>query len=581
MIQNITINDHKGWLVYLETDQAGDFSLNNNKWNVKIDYNPISAFGNHKFLIDDSDFLILFDGVVFNWSELPSYGNSQSYDKIIKNIWLKESYQFPRLLRGSFNGIIFDKNKEELVIFNDHIGSKAVFYSILSNKNIIVSSDIAKIYDLRTKIGNENRLSISSAQNLLSCGFMMGNETLCNEVLRVIPGTVIRINKSVDEVTYNNINNEEDFDLSETEHINNIEVLFNEAINRQYSVEYEGFEQKDRLESLVCLSGGLDSRMTSLVGHKQGFSNQLNITFSQSGYLDENIAQRIASDYNHDWLFKSLDTGKYLMLVDEITEYTGGNVLYYGLAHGYSMTKLMNLTDYKLLHTGQLGDVVLGSYFSTLDHNKKYQYSDGAFGSFLSKTIINNSEKYANEEIGKFYNRGFNGILISGHTMIQQHMETASPFLDYDFMTYCLRIPIKYRYNHYIYKKWIMEKHPEIAKYEWEKIKAKITTPQISILGRKFPITQVPNILCKKIGQIFFSQKDVLMTKKHMNPIAYHIANNNNVSKYLDNYYNEVINMINDEDLKITVQKLYNDGNSMDKIKCISLLSAIKRFKFI
>lgn len=574
MIDKFAVNNHKGWLLYCEANESGVYTFGNKKWDLSLDHNPISVFDNQKFVIDNSDFFLLFDGVVFNWNEL--YTNADSYYTILKHLWLKESYNFPKLLRGSFNGIILDKKKEELIIFNDHIGSKAVYYSILPNKDIIISSDIAKIYDLRIKLGVSNDLSVSSAQNLLSSGFMIGNETLCNGVKRLIPGSILRINKSEEEIKYYKLNNEENTNLSEPEIIDKIDHLFIQAIKRQYisDIQIGG-------GSLVCLSGGLDSRMTSLIGHKLGFRNQLNITFSQSGYLDESIAQQIASDYNHDWLFKSLDTGNYLTLVDEITEYTGGNVLYYGLAHGYSLTKLMNLSGFGILHSGQLGDVVLGTYFSSMDHSKKYSISDGAFGSMKTMDDINFSMEYPNEEIGKFYNRGFNGILISGHTLIQQHLETASPFLDFDFMQFCLQIPLKYRYNHYIYKKWIMTKHPEMAKYEWEKIKAKISTPQISVLGREIPVTQVPNVFSNKIYRIISGNKDVLMTKKHMNPIAYQIANNKYVKDFLDNYYVKYIDLVTDKDISNTLHQLYNNGNSMDKIICISLLSAVKRFKLV
>ena len=67
----------------------------------------------------------------------------------------------------------------------------------------------------------------------------------------------------------------------------------------------------------ICsLSGGLDSRMTAIVAHEMGYDQQLNITFSQSDYLDETIAKQIASDYGHNWMFKSLDNGIFLFDID-------------------------------------------------------------------------------------------------------------------------------------------------------------------------------------------------------------------------------------------------------------------------
>ncbi len=331
----------------------------------------------------------------------------------------------------------------------------------------------------------------------------------------------------------------------------------------------------------MALSGGLDSRMTSLIGHKLGYTNQLNFTFSQSDYLDQTIACKIASDYNHEWIFKSLDSGKYLMNVDSITEYTGGGVLYYSLAHGYSLLKLLNLEQYGLMHSGQLGDVVLGTYYSSGNEKTPYNIKSGAFGNkLIDKVDTSNIRHYPNEEIGKFYNRGFNGILISGHTMIQQSMETASPFLDIDFMDFCLKLPVKYRRNHYIYKKWIISKHPEIAVYPWEKIKARITDRLISVKGRQIPlmrfIPQVSEALCRKLK----GNGDVLMNKNHMNPIAYHIHNNPEVQNFINDYYRDNIGLVNDKELFKDVSEIVNTGSALEKIMAISLLSAIKRFKF-
>lgn len=232
MIEKITVNNHKGWLLYCETNELGVYTFGDKKWNLKLDHNPISVFDDQKFVIDNSDFFILFDGVVFNWDELHTCADS--YYTILKHLWLKESYKFPKRLRGSFNGIILDKKKEELIIFNDHIGSKAVYYSILPDKNIIISSDIAKIYDLRIKLGVSNDLSVSSVQNLLSNGFMISNETLCNGVQRLIPGSILRINKSEEKIKYYKLNNEENTNLSEPEIIDKIDQLFVKAINRQY-----------------------------------------------------------------------------------------------------------------------------------------------------------------------------------------------------------------------------------------------------------------------------------------------------------------------------------------------------------
>jgi len=97
--------------------------------------------------------------------------------------------------------------------------------------------------------------------------------------------------------------------------------------------------------------------MTVCCAHELGFTEQLNITFSQPNYQEGDIASQIASSMKHNWMFTSLDNGLFLHNLDSITRITGGNVLYNTVAHAYSMFSLLNFEDFGLLHTGQLGDL--------------------------------------------------------------------------------------------------------------------------------------------------------------------------------------------------------------------------------
>ena len=565
-------NKHKGWLISLSPCVDGDIILGDNKYYVYLEYNPIDKFQDHRFLIKENNITILFDGVCFNRNDLIQQEKCDSWSATIQSLWNKLGLSFPKVLRGSFNGFIIDKGKGIIVLFSDHIGSRAVYYE--KSDCFIASSDISKIMDYKIRNNKSNRLDKNSAYALLSCGFMLDNNTLCETIKRLTPGCTLSLSNVISENVFYFLNNRPNNQIKEINAIDEIDQRFQNAVKQQYYCDLENSGGH-----FVALSGGLDSRMTSLVAHKLGFIDQLNFTFSQSEYLDQTIAEKIASDYNHDWIFKSLDTGKYLEDVDLITEFTGGSVLYYGLSHGNSLLKLLNLSQYCILHSGQLGDVIIGTYNSTDNPENPYSISSGAFGNrLINKIDITTLRKYPNEEIGKFYNRGFNGILISGHSMIQQNMETASPFLDLDFMDYCLRMPLKYRRNHYIYKKWILSKYPEFAKYPWEKIKAGITIPTIDIAGRRIPLTRVFPVISNAVKNRFFKPKDILINRHHMNPIAFHIMNNRNVYEFINEYFADNIGLIKDAELKNDIVDLVKKGNAFEKVMVISLLSAVKRF---
>ncbi len=571
-MNSIISNLHVGWLINAKASDDGKYFIGNKRWNICVEYNPNPTFKLHKFLTESESGIILFDGVVLNQDDLFKRYDVKKWDSVIYSLYEEFGVDFPAHIEGSFNGFIIDNKNKRMVCFSDHVGSKAVFYQCGENE-ITISSDVTKIFDLNIKSGRKNILDINSAYALLSCGFMIDNNTLCSHVKRLTPGCLLDISTFLQEHVFYNLSNVADNSIKEDEAIEMVDQLFIKAVKDQ-------FENDMVTEShLVALSGGLDSRMTSLIGHKLGYCNQLNITFSQSNYLDETIASAIASDYNHDWMFKSLDSGKYLLDVDDITEFTGGGVLYYGIAHGNSLSKFMDFSRFGILHSGQLGDVIIGTYYSTNNPNKPYSLDSKSFGStLLSKVDIKNIREYPNEEIGIYYNRGYNGVLYAGGVLTQQRIETLSPFTHKGFMDYCLKLPLNYRRNHRLYKKWILKKHPDIAVYPWEKIKARIDSPSISLFGKSVPLSTLPSKVCNAF-KYHLLKADPLNNKRHMNPIGYHIANNDEVSGFITNYYNENIDLVVDAELRKDIDNLNNTNSPIERIMLISLLSAIKRFR--
>lgn len=134
-----------------------------------------------------------------------------------------------------------------------------------------------------------------------------------------------------------------------------------------------------------------------------------------------------------------------------------------------------------------------------------------------------------------------NGIILAGDCITNHFLENFSPFIENNFFETCLHFPLSMRYDYKLYKAWIIKKHPEIARYKWEKINARITTPSIIINGRSFPITDLPRRIKNKIQHIVFPNKDLLMTKFHMNPLAWHIHNNPEMEKFINDYINETL----------------------------------------
>jgi asparagine synthase (glutamine-hydrolysing) len=535
---------------------------------IRLDNFSNTKFEDDNLFLETIDHIIVLKGVILNKKALLEL--SLSWAETVTALYLKEGVGFFKKFRGSFCGAFYDKKEDKWIVFTDHIGSKALYY-YKKGEVCFISSKISEIYAFLKDNKLPYSLNIQSAYNLLSYGYMLGDETLCNDIHKILPGNYLCIQDgSVEMINYYKLPNSKfEGKVDEDQIIENLDIKFREAVRLQF--------EKDREYSykhLVTLSGGLDSRMTSWVAHQMGYVDQINLTFSQSDYLDETIAKKIAADLRHEWIFKALDNGTFLKDIDEITAISGGSALYYGLAHSNSILKHLNCDRLGMFHSGQLGEVVIGSNITRLDRNDLK-----TLGGKYSATLENKNssrayfKSFEDLELAMLYQRGFNGAN-EGLKIGQVYSETMSPYYNVDFWEYCRSIPLKNRMNHRIYLKWILSKYPEAANYKWEKINARPSAKRFTLnyKGREIPIKKLPSTILQKLG-LKVSPK---LTKNHMNPLEYWYNTNNDLRKFQDTYFKENIDRIIDGSLKSDCQNLYNSGNGVEKNQVLTLLSAIR-----
>ncbi|WP_445958142.1 hypothetical protein [Yeosuana sp.] len=536
---------------------------------LKVELNP--KFNKDTCYFESDDYLIILDGIILNKTD---FFNKElnSWEACLISLYKEKGPEFYNMFRGSFCGVFFDKTQNKWIVFQDHIGSKNIYFSEIESGSYMFSNQIAEIYKTRKALGVKETLDVNAVYMLLSYGYMLENYTLSKDIKKILPGTYVKIEKNqLSHHTYYKLNNKTNTSLTEDEAIEQMDVLFRQAIKRQFDKDLEyGYKH------FVALSGGLDSRMTTWVANKMGYTNQLNFTFSQSDYLDETIPKAIAQNLKHEWIFKALDNGLFLYNPDEITLISGGNALYHGLAHGFSLYKLIAFNQLGISHSGQLGDVVFGSFNKMQEHQTSYNPFTGTYSNRLLNRIVfkeNITSKYENAELFSMYQRGFNGAN-EGLMPIQQYTETMSPFYDIDVLNFAMTIPVKYRSKQKIYKKWILKKYPDAAQYIWEKTGEKISTPSIYIKNKEITFYKLITKALLKIG----IKKSGYNSKNNMNPLEYWLCTNKELKQYLDNYFTSHINLIEDFQLKEDCITHYTTGNGIEKMQVISLLSALKLF---
>lgn len=531
----------------------------------------IEQFTNNKFHEDkvfdeDGDFIIGIEGVILNLKQLKHETKQLSTFELIKSLFQKDDVYFVKKLKGDFSGFVYSKQDDKLYIFTNHIGSKRVFY-FHNDKYFIFASELRDISFLMKKLGVVVKLNRDAAYLMLTYGFMLEDITLISDVKRLAPGSVLTFeNDEIHINEYFHLRNISPTTDNHTQIIEKMDTLFSEAIQLEFEKDKEyGYQH------FATLSGGLDSRMVVLMAHQLGYSNQLNFCFSQANYLDEKIAKKIASDYQHEFLFQSLDNGNYLKDIEKTVFYNDGLVLYSGSAHVMKCIENVNFDSFGLIHTGLIGDAVIGSFLSkpcvVLPNIHSGAYSTKLISKItpLLSTIISG---YKSEELFKFYGRGFLGAL-NGNYYFDIFSQTVSPFLNIDFLSYCYSIPEHLKFKQKIYLEWIESKHREFADYPWEKTGV---SPLKSINYKKYFVVNY----YKRMSLKFFDKISGKM-QSGMNPYDFWMLKNKSLADYTNIYFNQNIELLNfDSELIKDCTELYKTGNSGEKFQVLTILAALK-----
>ena len=548
----------------------------------------VDKFMNDRVFLDNPEVVILVEGVVLNnWQLMAKYA-AGDWAQCVHSMYLQNGEAFFNEFRGSFSGVLYDKHTDKWLIYTDHVGDKQVFYTETPD-GYLFGSEIGFLVDARKKNGLPVSVDETGCYMSLTHGFCIDDKTLVKEVHKLIAGHYYRLTpEGLSVCRYHRFDNTPDEQLTEKEAIEGIDRLFRNAVKLQFDKDREyGYRH------LACLSGGLDSRMTVWVAHQMGYTDQLNITFSQSGYLDFSVAQQIAIDLHHDWLFKPLDGGDCIDMIDDVTPITYGSANFFGLAHGKSMEDLINYEPFGIIHTGQIGDAIIGTFFKKNEFNPEYQLGQSAYSVELIERLSDYriQEDYGNEEIFCLYTRAFTGA-DQGLLTFQENSESCSPFLDVDFLEYCYKIPLNLRFGHKIYFDWVLQKYPMAADYVWEHTGKRIKAFEnkelkyIRIAGKKIPVPGNPEFprwlkgfFLRRLGLRKKGQKPktiVLASKHNMNPIDYWYQTNPHIKEFMDHYWVENQHMIPEGQIKDDMTHLYKDCVLYDKLQCLSVLSAMK-----
>lgn len=563
----VVSNSNKYNVESLSVDWKQNFSFQHapilrtiSKESYFIQQKTSQKFLSEKKWLETDDFIFVTDGVILNFDLLLSEEGIDSDEELISVLATRGKTFFDKF-EGSFVGFYYDKNLDIWYVFNNQTGTKKMFY-FQNNDCLIFSTDLLMLIKALSSINISFTLDNLSAYILLTSGFMLDNLTLITEVKQLRAGEYLVSNQSKLMTDYYfHLQHIKQTTDSKATILFNLNQKFNEAIKLEFDMDL-----KHGYPHTCTLSGGLDSRMTTLLAHKLGYENIQMISFSEKGYADEYIAKQIAKTYDLNLHYESTDPNS-LLEIEKVLLVNDGQVVYTNCSHVFDFIKRMQYNTVGCIHTGMIGDAVLGSFLSAKKEIKASEM-DGIYGKKIRfpqvQTYIRKlNGQYKNEELYKFYNRAFMGAN-NGYLYFDLIGHTISPFLNTDFFSYAYSIPLKYKYKQAIYIDWIKKFHPELAEFTWETIGGKPTNNTILRT-----IYRINRAIVKRLPI-------QTIWKNNMTPEQFWYDNNKNIRIELDNFFYSNIDCINDPILRDDVMKLYKTNDITEKAKCLTLIGAVK-----
>ncbi len=529
----------------------------------------LDKFPKDRVWLPEEDCVCFMDGYVYNKKDFIDITAERDWQHAFASSLRRDAKAHLYKLRGAFCGYTYDAGRNSALIYTDQVSNKALYYYV-DEESWIVSDCVYYMVQVMRANNMVYHYNRKAAQYMLSYGYMLDDSTYVEEIHRLLPGCyAVMENGRAEVVRYYMLCNQE-VRMSEQEAVEKVDLAFREAVRREFEKDREyGYQH------LVDLSGGLDSRMVSWVAHDMGYIDQLNMAYSKAGYLDDRISRQIACDLGHEYLFKPLDDARWLYDIDRNVRQNNGAALYSGITGGGRFLGMLHTRKFGIEHTGMIGDAVLSTFY----HDRSFSYGRPQMGRhrYSERLSYDFDEKilqdYPCQEVFAIYTRGIMGAQSS--YMIRQHyVETASPFMDVDFLDTVFSIPFEYRSGHHLYLMWIREKYPAAADYGWEKWGG-VQPKESHILQRKIRTTGrlAKQVLCKLLGR---------ENEDSMNPMDAWYAEDAELQRCYEAYYADNIDCgIFDEALRNDISVMFRQGNVAEKSMALTVLAAARQYFFV
>ncbi len=385
----------------------------------------------------------------------------------------KKTGAFLEKLNGEFAFIA--ETKDIIFCTVDKTRSIPLFY--IKTKNSFIVSDSA--YYLKDKINQP--LNEEKAAEFMVAGFVTGNETLFDDIKQIRAGEFLLYQKNekyLKSCCYFRFLHGNYYELPET---GLLEMLDQTLVNAFSRLIESTSKQGKRL--IVPLSGGLDSRIIVAMLKRLGVNDVICMTYGRKGSRESEISKYVAEALGYEWLFVEYTAKKwrecYTSKEVELFRIWAGNLS--SLPHMQDLLAVQELQAQGKIpensvfvpgHTGYGSQIPDSTSFDSeayLEASLKKHYNlwrwpcgqelEKIFKQRISKSTsgleIKDNETFVNA-IEYFDSNERQAKYIYNSVRVYEFVgyEWRIPLCDTELIEFFLRVPVEYRINLNLYKKY-------------------------------------------------------------------------------------------------------------------------------
>ena len=324
--------------------------------------------GNQPFISQNKQFVIVFNGEIYNFPEIRSKLNqagivlktNSDTEALLEGLsfW---GMDFLKQVNGMFSFALYSVKKKKIFLVRDRMGIKPLFYAKVK-EGYIFSSEIQCLLKSNCISKEVNLDAISS---YLSFRNPFGVGTYFNDIEEVNPGEMIVISDQLKKITYWQIpiNSQPEKDLGE-------KFYLESTTNLLKKVTQDHMLSDVPIGSL--LSGGLDSSLLTVLMKKEKLKT-FSASFNNDGYDESEYAKLIANQIKSEHINITLDSKNYIEKLDSNIKKKGTPL---SIPHEIALNELFKSikSHNKVVISGEGADELFGGYgrvqSSAFDYNK-------------------------------------------------------------------------------------------------------------------------------------------------------------------------------------------------------------------